>query len=69
MSKQVFLLMVIFCSANFLRGQEITFKGQANKTEVSVNERFVVQFVLTYGQENLSVDKPLKMPDFDGLTR
>src|SRR5690606_8103823 len=28
---------------------------------------FVVQFVLTYGQENLSVDKPLSLPDFGKL--
>ncbi len=69
MPKHIFLLMILFCSANFSRGQEITFKSQASKTEVSVNERFVIQFVLTYGQENLSVDKPLKMPDFGELTR
>ncbi len=69
MPKHIFLLMILFCSANFSRGQEITFKSQASKTEISVNERFVIQFVLTYGQENLSVDKPLKMPDFGELNR
>ena len=69
MLKQIFLLWILFCSANFLSGQEITFKSQASKTEVSVNERFVVQFVLTYGQENLSFDKQPKLPDFGELTR
>ncbi len=69
MPKNIFLLMILFCSANFSRGQEVSFKAQASKTEVSVNERFVVQFVLTYGQENLSVDKPLKMPGFGELNQ
>src|SRR5690606_41300949 len=69
MLKRIFLLMILIGSANFLWGQEVTFKSQASKTEVSVNERFVVQFILTYGQENISVDKPLKMPEFEGLTR
>ena len=48
-------------------GQQISFKAQASKTEVSVNERFVVQFLLTYGQENISVDRSMKLPDFNGL--
>ncbi len=67
MLKNNLLLIFVICSANFLWGQEVTFKAQASKTEVSVNERFVVQFVLTYGQENLSVDKPLSLPDFGKL--
>lgn len=61
--------MILIGSTKFLWGQDVTFKSQASKTEVSVNERFVVQFILTYGQENISVDKPLKMPEFEGLTR
>ena len=69
MLRRIFLLMVLIGSAKFLWGQDVAFKSQASKTEVSVNERFVVQFVLTYGQENISVDKPLKMPEFGGLTR
>lgn len=61
-----YFLMVIFASIQ-LWGQEITFKAQASKTEVSVNERFSVRFMLSYGETNLTIDQQLKMPSFDGL--
>lgn len=67
MLKRNLLLAFLFFFANFLWSQELNFKAVASKTEVSVNERFVVQFVLTYGQENLSVDRPLSLPDFGKL--
>lgn len=67
MLKSVFYFMLIFFATNLLWGQEITFKAQASKTEVSVNERFSVRFILSYGEANLSIDKQLKMPDFNGL--
>src|SRR5690606_14059590 len=67
MLKNTLLLVFIFCSAKFLWSQDVSFKAQASKTEVSVNERFIVQFILTYGQENISVDKPLNLPGFGKL--
>lgn len=61
----VFVIFALFPLMVF--GQQITFKAQASKTEVSVNERFVVQFLLTYGQENINVDRSMKLPDFGEL--
>lgn len=60
------VLFVIFCSAA-LWGQEISFNARASKTEVSVNERFSIQFVLSSDERNLRVDQPIKLPDFKGL--
>src|SRR5690606_32038716 len=45
----------------------ISFEAKASKTEVSVNERFSIQFSVTYGQDNIRIDKPLDLPDFGGL--
>jgi LPXTG-motif cell wall-anchored protein len=67
MFRSVFYFAMIIFTSTILWGQEITFKAQASKTEVSVNERFSVRFVLTYGETNLSIDQQLKMPNFDGL--
>lgn len=67
MTRNLFFVLLILGTASLLRSQEISFKSVADKTEVSVNERFSVQFVLTYGQENVSVDHPIRLPDFDGL--
>lgn len=62
------VLFVIFC-ASALLGQEISFTARANKTEVSVNERFSIQFVLSSDESNLRVDQPIKLPSFDGLNQ
>ncbi|SMC32193.1 BatD family protein [Moheibacter sediminis] len=62
------VFFVIFCSA-VLWGQEISFTARANKTEVSVNERFSIQFVLSSDERNLRVDQPIKLPDFNGLNQ
>lgn len=62
-----FYFMFLILSSAFLWGQDLSFEAKASKTEVSVNERFSVQFVLTYGQNNVNIDKPLKLPDYDGL--
>lgn len=67
MQKRIFILMWFALAPILSWAQDITFQSQAEKTEVSVNERFVVEFVLTYGQENLRVDKPLVLPDFGKL--
>lgn len=67
MLRTLTIFLFFFSASNLLWGQEVTFKAQASKTEVSVNERFSVQFVLTYGQDNVSVDKPLQISDFGGL--
>jgi len=67
MTRNIFFVLLILGTASLLRSQEISFKSVADKTEVSVNERFSVQFVLTYGQENVTVDHPIRLPDFDGL--
>lgn len=67
MTRNLFFLFLLLNAGAILQSQEITFESIAGKTEVSVNERFAVQFVLTYGQENISVDHPLALPDFDGL--
>ncbi|MFA7615278.1 MAG: BatD family protein [Weeksellaceae bacterium] len=67
MTRNLFFVLLILGTASLLRSQEISFKSVADKTEVSVNERFSVQFVLTYGQENVSVDHPIRLPDFGGL--
>ena len=62
-----FYFVFLFLSSVLLWGQNLTFEAKASKTEVSVNERFSVQFVLTYGQNNVKIDHPLKLPDYDGL--
>lgn len=62
-----FYFVFLFLSSVFLLGQELTFEARASKTEVSVNERFSVQFVITYSQNNINIDQPLKLPSFDGL--
>lgn len=59
--------MVLFSVFGFSRAQDISFHAEAAKTEVSINERFSVRFILSYGQANLSIDKPMSMPDFGGL--
>lgn len=64
-----FCLIVLIFSASILWGQEISFNAKANKTEVSVNERFSIQFVLSANENNLRVDQPIKLPDFDGLNQ
>jgi len=67
MLKNVFFFLWMFIFTSTLLGQEISFKAIASKTEVSVNERFAVQFVLTYSQQNISIDRQLKLPNFNGL--
>jgi len=62
-----FYFVFLFLSSILSWGQDLSFDAKASKTEVSVNERFSVQFVLTYGQNNVKIDKPLKLPDYDGL--
>jgi len=62
-----FYFMFLFLSPAFLWGQEISFEAKASKTEVSVNERFSVQFAITYGQSNIKIDRALDLPDFNGL--
>lgn len=62
----IVFILVILVSAS-LKAQNLSFEAVASKTEVSVNERFVVQFILTYGQELINVDKALDLPDFGGL--
>ncbi len=66
LSNKIYFVFLFFSSA-LLWGQELSFESKASKTEVSVNERFSVQFVLTYGQDNVKIDKPLNLPDFEGL--
>lgn len=65
MQHRFFLLFLIFSSA--LWGQEISFTARANKTEVSVNERFSIQFILSSDERNLRIDQPIRLPDFNGL--
>ncbi|MFV0304989.1 MAG: BatD family protein [Moheibacter sp.] len=67
MFKTILNILFISCTTLFVYGQEVTFNAQASKEEVSVNERFIVRFVLTYGQKNVSVDKAVSLPDFNGL--
>lgn len=67
MKINLFLVLLILGATQLLWSQEVSFKAQIEKTEVSVNERFSVQFILTYGQENISADHPIKLPDFGGL--
>ena len=62
-----FYFVFLFLSSALLWGQELLFEAKAGKTEVSVNERFSVQFSITYGQNNIKIDQPLKLPDFNGL--
>src|SRR5690606_21568513 len=62
-----FYFVFLFLSPAFLWGQEISFEAKASKTEVSVNERFSVQFAITYGQSNIKIDRALDLPDFNGL--
>lgn len=59
--------MIFGLSTLWVYGQKISFNAKASKTEVSINERFVIQFLLSYGQENISVDRSMKLPDFGGL--
>lgn len=66
MLNKLFFLILI-CSTSLLWGQEVTFQAKANKTEISVNERFSVQFILTVNETNFSVDQQLKLPNFSGL--
>lgn len=66
MRANLFLVFLIFISTALL-GQEISFNARASKTEVSVNERFSIQFVLSSDESNLRVDQPIKLPDFKGL--
>lgn len=68
MRGSLFLAFLFFCVAN-LWSQEISFSARANKTEVSVNERFSIQFVLSSDETNLRVDQPIKLPDFKGLNQ
>lgn len=67
MFRKGIFLVIFSMSALYVYGQKISFNAKASKTEVSVNERFVVQFLLTYGQENINVDRSMKLPDFGGL--
>lgn len=67
MTRNLFFLLLVLGTSSFLKSQEISFKAVAEKTEVSVNERIVVQFILTYGQENLRIDRSLRLPDFGEL--
>lgn len=66
MKNNNYFLFLIFISST-LWGQEISFTARANKTEVSVNERFSIQFVLSSNERNLRIDQPIKLPDFGGL--
>lgn len=68
MRGNLFLLLVV-CFSSALWGQEISFTARASKTEVSVNERFSIQFVLSSNERNLRVDQPMKLPDFNGLNQ
>lgn len=67
MTRILFFVLLVFGTTPLLRSQEINFKSEASKTEVSVNERFSVQFVLTYNQENITIDRSIILPGFDGL--
>ncbi len=67
MQKHLLFVLLFLGVFSVLKSQEITFKAQADKTEVSVNERFAVQFILTYSQEIITVDKAMSLPDFGGL--
>ncbi|HUH35064.1 MAG TPA: BatD family protein [Moheibacter sp.] len=58
-------LLILFASIP-LNAQKITFEAEVNKTEVSVNERFFVQFLLT-SQEKIHSDEPMDLPNFGGL--
>src|SRR5690606_30785464 len=62
-------LAILFLCATTLWSQEISFTARASKTEVSVNERFSVQFILSSDETNLRVDQPVKLPDFKGLNQ
>lgn len=62
-----FFLLFVILSSSSLWSQEITFSARASKTEVSVNERFSVQFILSSDERNLRVDQPIRLPDFNGL--
>ena len=62
-------LAILFLCATTLWSQEISFTARASKTEVSVNERFSVQFILSSDETNLRVDQPVKLPDFNGLNQ
>jgi hypothetical protein len=63
---KTYILIALF-SAVSVWGQDVSFEARASKTEVSVNERFSIQFIVTYGQNNIKVDKPLDLPSFGGL--
>lgn len=52
--------------SSLLYGQDITFEVSADKTEISVNERLFVQFILV-SKKNIQSDRPMELPDFDGL--
>jgi len=65
MNRFLFLMFILTGSA--LWSQEISFTARASKTEVSVNERFSVQFILSSDEGNLRVEQPIKLPHFDGL--
>lgn len=67
MVRNLFFLLLVLGTSTFLKSQEVLFKATVEKTEVSVNERFVVQFVLTHNQENLKIDRSLRLPDFGEL--
>lgn len=58
--------LLFFLLSTVLFGQDINFKATAQKTEISVNERLFVQFILV-SQESIQSDKPMELPDFDGL--
>lgn len=60
-------IYVLFLFAtSFVWGQDISFKAEAEKTEISVNERLFVQFILI-SKENIQLDKPMELPKFEGL--
>lgn len=62
-----YFLFILICSVSVLWGQEVTFEAKASKTEVSINERFSVQFVVSINKTTFQVDQPLKLPEFNGL--
>lgn len=62
-----YFLFILICGVSVLWGQEVTFEAKASKTEVSINERFSIQFIVSINKTTFQVDKPLKLPDFNGL--
>lgn len=66
MLRFLFTYLLFLSTAFQLNAQNITFEAEVNKTEISVNERLLVQFILT-SQEKIHLDAPMDLPNFGGL--